>query len=294
MNAREVVAALKGRWCHGYGMAKCPVHADHTPSLKIIGAEDGVVIVHCFAGCDWRDVKEALRRDGLLPSRTAGAHQPEHALNAEARARRETERQAEKRRRTEAARKIWRDAVPIDGTLGEVYLRSRGITVPIPPSIRYASNLRHRSTGMVLPALIAGIQGPDGRVVGVLRTFLRIDGRAKAPFTNARLMLGQAAGGAVRLAPAGPTLALAEGLETALSVMQATVIPTWAALSTSGVRAVVLPPRVREVILCPDGDEPGEAAAQEAARRFVQQGRKARIAHPPEARNFNDLIGDAA
>jgi hypothetical protein len=53
-------------------MAPCPVsghgcgRGDRRPSLKI---EDGdeEPIVHCFAGCDWQDVKAELRRQGLLP-----------------------------------------------------------------------------------------------------------------------------------------------------------------------------------------------------------------------------------
>ncbi len=290
MSARKLVEALGGRWHGHYGMAGCPAHPDRSPSLKITDFDNGEVGVHCFGGCGWRDVKDQLRRDGLLPPRTHRAPRPELALDAGGRGRREAERRAEERRRSEAARRIWRDARAVAGTLAEVYLRSRGITIPIPPSIRYAPNLRHRPTGMVLPALIAGIQGPDGRVTGVLRTFLRVDGRAKAPFTNARMMLGRAAGGAVRLAAAGPELAVAEGLETALSVMQATGIPTWAALSTSGMRAVILPPQVREVILCPDGDEPGEEAAQEAARRFMIEGRRVRVAHSPCDKDFNDVL----
>ncbi|MEE8531285.1 MAG: toprim domain-containing protein, partial [Hyphomicrobium sp.] len=82
--------------------------------------------------------------------------------------------------------------------------------------------------------------------------------------------------------------------ETALSVMQAISIPTWAALSTSGLKALLLPPSVREVIVLADGDEPGEKAAQDAAQRFVQQGRKVRIARPPEGKDFNDLVSDVA
>ena len=96
MNAREIVAALKGRWCHGYGMAKCPTHADHTPSLKVSDGEHGDVIVHCFAGCPWQDVKAALRHDGLLPDRgSEAAPRPD----PKAQARRKAECEAKERRR---------------------------------------------------------------------------------------------------------------------------------------------------------------------------------------------------
>ena len=71
MTAREIIAALKGRWHGQYGSARCPAHDDINPSLAIKDAPDGGITVHCFAGCDWRDVKDTLRRDGLLPERGA-------------------------------------------------------------------------------------------------------------------------------------------------------------------------------------------------------------------------------
>jgi hypothetical protein len=83
---------------------------------------------------------------------------------------------------------------------------------------------------------------------------------------------------------------IAESLETALSAMQATGLATWAALSTSGLRALELPPDVRNVVVLADGDEAGEAAAWEAARRWNGEGRRVRIARPPRGLDFNDVL----
>jgi DNA primase len=94
----------------------------------------------------------------------------------------------------------------------------------------------------------------------------------------------------VRLAQAGDELVLAEGIETALSVLQATGKPVWACLSTSGLKAVILPPEVNTVIIAADGDEAGEKAAKEAARRFYLEGREVKIARPPAGMDFNDLL----
>ena len=72
MTAFEIVEALNGRWHGSYGMAPCPAlghgsgKGDRHPSLKLSDGDAGV-IVHCFAGCDWRDVKAELRWQGLLP-----------------------------------------------------------------------------------------------------------------------------------------------------------------------------------------------------------------------------------
>ena len=57
-----------------------------------------------------------------------------------------------------------------------------------------------------------------------------------------------------------------------------------------GLKAVVLPECVREVVILADSDEPGEQAAQEAAQRFVREGRAAKIARPAIGKDFNDTL----
>jgi len=71
--------------------------------------------------------------------------------------------------------------------------------------------------------------------------------------------------------------------------MQATSIPTWAALSAGGLQALVLPPEVREVLIAADPDLVGLKAARIAARRWHGEGRIVRIVEPPEGTDFNDL-----
>ena len=290
MNAQALVKALGGRWCGSYGMVKCLSHADRTPSLKISDAENGDITVFCFAGCDWRDVKDALRRDGLLPAWRANSMSPSTSTPGKLSSKPRTRPDPEDAGRIALARRIWYDALPAAGTLVQTYLQGRGIDLSIPPTIRFAPDLRHTPTGMKLPTMVAAIQAPDRRVMGIHRTFLRGDGKDKVPFTKPRMMLGCCRQGAVRLAAAGPTLAIGEGIETCLTVMQESKVPTWAALSTIGVAGVILPPCVKEVILCPDGDGPGRDAARAAAHRFLSEGRRVRVARPPEGMDFNELL----
>ena len=94
----------------------------------------------------------------------------------------------------------------------------------------------------------------------------------------------------MRLGAIGDLLMIGEGIETCLSAMQATGNAAWAALSTSGLRALDLPDTVRDVVVLADGDDPGEAAAREAALRWKRQGRSVRIARPPRELDFNDLL----
>jgi hypothetical protein len=135
--------------------------------------------------------------------------------------------------------------------------------------------------------MIALVQhGITGASVAVHRTFLARDGNGKADVEPARMALGPIGGGAVRLAEATSTLVLAEGIEDALSVMQATGLPAWAALGTAGLRVIALPEQIRDVIVAADNDEPGIKAANECARRLAAEGRSVRIAMP-RGKDFN-------
>tara|TARA_Y100000780_G_scaffold197352_1_gene187879 strand:+ start:3440 stop:5179 length:1740 start_codon:yes stop_codon:yes gene_type:complete len=44
--------------------AHCPAHHDNSPSLSIAEGEDGRLLLHCFAGCEYRDIMAAI---GLEP-----------------------------------------------------------------------------------------------------------------------------------------------------------------------------------------------------------------------------------
>jgi DNA primase len=83
---------------------------------------------------------------------------------------------------------------------------------------------------------------------------------------------------------------IGEGIETCLAAMQATGRPAWAALSTSGLRTLDLPDDVRDLIVLADGDDAGETAARDATLRWKHEGRRVRIARPPQGCDFNDLL----
>jgi len=137
--------------------------------------------------------------------------------------------------------------------------------------------------------MIARVEHAEHGPVAVHRTFLAIDGSGKASLDPVRMSHGPVGGAAVRLAPASSVLAIAEGIETALSYMQATSTPTWAALSARGMRALVLPENVLEVVIAADADPVGIMAAHAAARRWISEGRLVSIVRPPLGRDFNDL-----
>lgn len=132
---------------------------------------------------------------------------------------------------------------------------------------------------------------PSRTVQAIHRTWL--DGARKANIKPPRMALGPLSGGSVRLAPVHDVLAVAEGIESALSFMQATGIPSWAVLSTSNYPSLILPDTVRKIIIAADHDKNGQGmeAAMKAADVWTRQGFKVRIACPPEPEtDFNDIL----
>jgi len=285
MNAETIAKALGGgKACDGW-MARCPAHDDRKPSLSIRDADDGKVLVRCHAGCDQGRVISVLRSRGLWEEngycrftraapRKVASNQPER----------------DDTKRSEVAIAIWQSATPAEGTLVETYLASRGLHLPPPPTLRFHSGLKHRSGG-IWPAMVALVtRGKDNTPLAIHRTFLARDGGGKAPVDPQKMMLGPCRGGVVRLGVAGVVLMVGEGIETCLAAMLATGNPTWAGLSTSGLRALDLPKDVRDVIVLADADDPGEAAARDCAWRWKREGRRVRIARPPRGLDFNDLL----
>lgn len=191
--------------------------------------------------------------------------------------------------RTAVALRLWAETAELRRTLAEAYLASRGITVGS-SALRFHPSLKHPS-GSRWPAMVAlVVDGLTGKPIAIHRTFVTRNGNGKAPVEPEKMMLGPCRGGAVRLAEATDKLLVGEGIESTLSAMQAAGIPAWASLSTSGMKTLALPPSVRDVVILADGDEAGERAAVQAARRWKVEGRCVRIARPPRGEDFNDIV----
>jgi len=276
--AENLTVRLGGRWHGRYGEGRCPVHEDRHPSLSIRDGERSI-LVKCHAGCPPEAVIAALRRSGLWPDVL-----------------RQQWSRVQAKRPLGGSRQyllwIWRQSRPIGGTPAQRYLRSRGIEGELPPSLRYHPSLNHSPTGLLLPCMVAAVQAPDRSIAGLHRTFLRADGTGKALVPKPRMMLGQVAGGAVRLSAATAELAIGEGIETCLAFQWHQGIGTWAALSASGLRSVALParPLAATVYLLVDRDSAGEEGTQIAAARFSRQGRRVKLARPVAGNDFNDVL----
>lgn len=147
--------------------------------------------------------------------------------------------------------------------------------------------------------MIGAMQGPDRRIIGVHRTYLKPNGSGKADVEPNKMMLGVAQGAAVRFSKPADHLYVAEGIETALSVLSVRqTASVWAALSLDNMEKIQLPTEVREVTLIADNDQKDWRAGRRAVRQAVSahaaQGRLVRTVWPPRGCDFNDVLAKAA
>ncbi|MFN4240813.1 MAG: toprim domain-containing protein [Erythrobacter cryptus] len=288
--AREVTLALGGRWYGHYGAAPCPVcQPERRRDQNALTLADGKagLLAHCKrAECDFLDILGAagLRSDDYC------------APDLSRIAQRQAQAKAQAEQRAMAARRLWAETQPIAGTLAETYLRGRGIGCALPDTLRFHPRCWHGPSESRLPAMVALVEGGEG--FAVHRTFLRPDGSGKAGLAGGdKLMLGATAGGAARLSDGGSRLVVAEGIESALSLLcglLAEPASVWAALSTSGMRALRLPAKPSRLVIAADGDRPGRAAAHALAARAHGLGWRIAMLEPGNGADFNDILAGKA
>lgn len=286
--AQDLTFALGGRWHGRYGAAPCPVcqpeRRKGQNALTLGDGDGGRLVLHCKkTACHFLDI---LCEAGVR----AGDYRPP---DPETLARREADRRGEAYRKAEQARRLWQEAQPIAGTIAEAYLRGRGLTCHLPPTLRFHSEAWHGPTARRWPALVAAVQGAGATAVH--RTWLRADGLGKADIDPAKAMLGATGGGAVRLSQGPSRLVVAEGIESSLSLMcglldgPATV---WAALSTSGMRGLNLPTEPGWLTIATDSDDggAGHLAGHALAERAHALGWQVSLLPAPVGFDWNDYI----
>jgi putative DNA primase/helicase len=185
-------------------------------------------------------------------------------------------------------RETWANSVGLDLYRAwpvYTYFRARGLERALDedlPDLRfhaaldYYDNATRQSLGRY-PALVAMFRDGTGKPVSLHATYLRRDGKGKAPVASPRKILGTMAsgatrGGAIRLHyPRGGKLGIAEGIETALSLhLLSGMIPVWAAYSSGNLMAVRIPQYLTVLKIAVDKDLSGvgERAATALASRM--------------------------
>lgn len=277
MSLAAIVRALGGELHAGGRRANVPgpghSAADRSVSLLLEGDR---VIAHSFAGDDWREVLGDLARRGLVDAEgrlghgggvpTGGPPPPGRTA------------------RLAAARALWDEARPIEGSLADRHCRRRGIVGPLPEALRHHPSVPsavYRGAGIRRPALVAAIRDAEGCLCGVEVTYLAPNGdRAVVP-TPRKTIGGCPAGAAVCLAHPGPALLVGEGVFTTLSAAAVFRLPAYALLSTRNLERWRPPKEVEAVLIAADRGPPGERAARRLAGALRADGVRTRIEWPP-------------
>ncbi len=248
---------------------------------------------------------------------------------------------AKQERAADRAARIFSESTALAGTWADEYLRRRGIFIKVEMAadLRFAAGLEYRgypdadapdevALG-VFPCMIAAIRNAAGAIIGIHRTYLDPNEPAKLRppgdrrQNKAKKVFGSVMGGAIRLGPIRPSMAMGEGIETCLSwydlgygpddvgLLCAVSLGNMAGGSTGTIRhpsgrgtisngipdmdkpGIILPDDVREVILLGDGDSDVVATRAKLLtgyRRFRQQERAVTLQIVLSKADFNDAL----
>jgi hypothetical protein len=234
------------------------------------------------ARCGVRGYARAQGAVHLDPERVAEAKVKQKAAAATSAARRDK------------ARWLWSHRKLIEGTPAETYLRrTRGYGGPLPATLGYLAPRRAHPPAMIAAFGKATEPEPsvvcisDEAITGVHLTRLAPDGQEKARTGTDKIMIGSPLGSPIVLAAPSDLggLAIAEGIEDALSVHEATGLGVWAAGAASfmpGLAAAV-PSWIECVTLLVDDDSAGRTNAEALAARLEGRGFAVRLIVPPQA-----------
>lgn len=263
----------------------CPFHNERTPSFTVNDAKE---FGHCF-GCGWHGdvIRFVMDREGCsfreAYQRIANDDLP--TWTPQERSKVQAQQRLEDLEKEKDARLFYADATPITGTPGSIYLQARGITIVPPDCVRFGMvpSWRNKDTGewgRKRPAIICGAQDATGAIVGIQRIFFKNDNPTLGK-KDCKLSLGTIKGSALRLAPAGRAVIMAEGPEDGLSIAQeGPGLPVWVPFGTSMMPAVDFPATVRRVIIAGQNNTAGRIAGNKAAIALADRGLEVSFAWP--------------
>lgn len=277
----------------------CPFHAEKSPSFTVYEEKgrDRYKCFGCGAGGDALSFLEKylhVSTGEALGMLTGKANLPVmRAANLPPRQTIEVNASLEERK-LGFARQIWHEAIPQHPVL-QAYFKARRLTMNVPITLRLHEACLHAPSQQKLPAMIAPIQSCDGQFMGVHRTYLKPDGSGKAAVEPAKMMLGVARGGTIRLGPLRENMVIGEGIETVCSVLPK--LPEYSGLtflSLNNLANLHLPANVQNIVLLADADMKQDMSGfyrdQAGRLQMACARRRVRIAWPVAGSDFNDML----
>jgi len=251
---------------------------------NICGAGDGVSLLMAVNGWDFTEAAQRVE-----------------AVMGDFRVETNTRPEMTDEQRRAALNSVWSASRPIEpGDAADRYLRkARGIErVEWPKVLRIHDKLPHKDKAGATtywPALVAMVQGIDGKPASIHRTWLAEDGPGKAPVDEPRkLMAGSLPEGyAIRLDEPAEKMVVAEGIETAFSAAALWRCPAWATISAQGLSKWQPPEGVRQVIIAGDADAKfaGQIAAFTLGWRLIRAEYEVTVEIPGRiGEDWNDVL----
>jgi Toprim domain-containing protein len=309
MNLRLIARALGGVVSGRQVLAPGPGHSRKDRSLSIRlspDAHDGFVC-YSHACDDWKTCREYVRaRLGLPPWEPGDNRHEQRTINAahvEKWDRSCVDAEAEVKVRTEddlvrieRAQAIWREARDPRGTSAEDYLRARALDLPDQLAgtvLRFHPRTpwRNEDNGRTefIPCLIATFRSIDDDSITAVHR-IRVDQPARWPKTERR-MLGVVHRAAIKLAPAGDELLIAEGLETSMSPRQGNMTtPCWALGSVGAISFFPIIPGIKKLKIAAEPGDASERAIGMCRQRWWRAGRSVIIVRSAIGGDLNDAI----
>jgi putative DNA primase/helicase len=191
-------------------------------------------------------------------------------------------------------RRICSEVKPVtDSSAVYRYIKNRDL--PLSSLIRYHPSLAYYEDGKVIarfPAMVSAYKGVDGSLITLHITYLTEDGqKANQPAPKKILPpIRSMDGGSVRLTKIYPTIGIAEGIETALSVMRIFKVPCWASTTAGMMEKFTPPDGIKKVIVYADNDESfvGQKAAYVLAARLYKINIETEVIIPKHVGDFAD------
>jgi hypothetical protein len=274
---------------------RCPCHEDSDPSLDLTDTEDGDVLWICRAGCDKREIGRILYRRGLLPPKVMERLKTRKSTPDSYERREEKPHVPVADKPADSGKPQWLfdKALPITGSPVEPYLiEVRGsLILPLHSAVRFMPAKPPHFPWPSMVSLVTDFADAN-RALTIHFTDLLPDGSGKAPVTPAKRTLKgyPTKGGVIRLtddAEVTLRLGIAEGIETALSVMSAflrdegRVEPVWTALNAGNMGDLPVVPGIETLVIYADHGPAGEKAANKLAERWLDADREVFISVAP-------------
>lgn len=307
LTLRTIATALGGEISGRQVVAPGPGHTSQDRSLSVTisnAAPDGF-LCHSHANDDWRACRDYVRHKLGLPDWEPGDEQRRTippafagkwdlaAVDKEADEMRRTEEDLERIKR---AQRLWNEGVDPRGTAAEQYLHSRALTLhdDLAGSVlRFHPRTpwRNEDTGNTdrIPCLIAAFRSIDDDIITAVHR-IRVDMPGRWPKTKRR-MLGVVHRSAVKLAPAGEKLMIAEGLETAMTPREAGMgFPCWAVGSVGAVSFFPVLPHVKKLVIAVEAGEASTRCTKLCRRRWHSAGRTTSTLRSTIGSDLNDAL----